>query len=133
MTAMKTLDDGTVIPQATFGTIFGGGLKKALDIKRRLKIDGENFFFTIRDMSLLQTVVDGFVDENRLVRLANEEMTSEIDQLRARVRYLERKDGVVKRPRGRPRKNPIVTEDPTNVVPMKPRVRVPAGSYRSAA
>jgi hypothetical protein len=115
---MKKLDDGTEISQESFGRLFGGGLKKALDTQRKIKIAGEDFYFTIRDMALLQKIVNELVDENVTAR-------KEVD----RLTYLLRQAARDKPKRGRPRKH--IQSDP--VAPEKPRYRVQANSYRIAA
>lgn len=132
MTTMKTLNDGSEISQDAFGSIFGGGLKKALDTQRKLKIGGEDFFFTIREMALLQKVIDQLVTESATARSEANRLMEENASLKARVRFLERQDKLSrgKRPVGRPRKTET---DDTNVVSMKPKVRVQAGSHRMAA
>ncbi len=117
---MKVLNDGTEIPQDAFGAIFGGGLKKALHVKRKLKVDGQDFIFTIADMQPLQELVDTLVAEN--LRLQKQ-----LDL------YADAKIGafglpVVKRPRGRPRKHPLpVTQA------EKPRYRVKVGQIYTKA
>ncbi|QIG75669.1 hypothetical protein EVC20_098 [Rhizobium phage RHph_Y2_17_1] len=130
---MKTLNDGTEIAQETFGSIFGGGLKKALDQPRKIKIDGQDFHFTIRDMKPLQAVIDQLVRENFAARSEADRLMEENASLKGRLRQLDREIKIAsgKRPVGRPRK--YLPEEAQNVVSIKPRVRVQANSFRSAA
>jgi hypothetical protein len=116
---MKTLDNGEQISEDSFGRLFGGGLKKAMDTPRKLKIDGQDFYFTIRNMELLQQVIDALVAENL-------EMRAQLYGVSGSAPTAH----VVKRKRGRPRNNPL---PPAPVATSKPRVRVQANSFRSAA
>lgn len=116
----KVLNDGTEISQDAFGAIFGGGLKKALHVNRKLKVDGQDFVFTIATLDKVQELIDTLLKENQ--------------RLETRVKmYEEAKIGAFGLPqparkRGRPRKNPVP------VTPVeKPRHRVKAtGIYTKA-
>lgn len=113
----KILDDGTEISQDAFGAIFGGGMKKALNTRRKLMIAGQAFYFSIAELDKLQELINVFQAEN--------------EQLRARITELELASigpfGLpLRRPRGRPRKNPI---EVAPVTPVKPRIRVKANSH----
>jgi hypothetical protein len=67
------------------------------------------------------------VTENQAAGSEANRLMEENSQLKARIRFLERQDKMArgKKPVGRPRKNPI--PDGSNVVSIKPRVRVQAG------
>ena len=131
MSNKKILDDGTEIDKQTFGAIFGGGQKKALDTPRHLRLgDGAIFEFTIRDMASLQELIDTYQTEHDRISAENDRLKRQIAAMRGEDTAVST-EGVIKRKRGRPRKHPIIPAGA--VVSLKPRIRVSAVSERIAA
>jgi hypothetical protein len=126
-------------PDAEFWKAFGAGQRKANNKERKLKVDGVDLVFTIATLEKVQQFIDAAVAENLRLNDELDETKRQLDEVEGRSLSEEkwpprqRTDGalVVKRRRGRPRKNPLPKED--LVLPAKPRYRVPANSFRSAA
>ncbi|MBX5130707.1 hypothetical protein HJB53_29915 [Rhizobium lentis] len=129
MTKTKTLDDGTEISQDNFGRIFGGGRKAELDKVRTIKIGDMQYPFTIRNLADLQAVIDLAISENLRLETENDQLKDRIARLTTLAPVQSSALPVGPRKRGRPRKRPL----PETPVSAKPRVRVQATSYRSAA
>ncbi|TDW20518.1 hypothetical protein EV128_125148 [Rhizobium azibense] len=65
---MKALKHGGTIDDKDFFGIYGGGQKKALDQARFLNVGGDVCEFSIRDLHIVQEVIDQIIAENQEMR-----------------------------------------------------------------